>query len=55
MDKEDKMYISQIIDNQNILNKKMDNLIKIVSDLANTIMKYDQQYQNDIASGKIWK
>jgi uncharacterized protein YukE len=53
MDKEDKMYISQIIDNQNILNKKMDNLIKIVSDLANTIMKYDQQYQNDIASGKI--
>lgn len=53
MDKEDKVYISQIIDNQNILNKKMDNLIKIVSDLANTIMKYDQQYQNDIASGKI--
>lgn len=53
MDKEDKMYISQIIDNQNILNKKMDNLIKVVSDLANTIMKYDQQYQNDIASGKI--
>lgn len=53
MDKEEKMYISQIIDNQNILNKKMDNLIKIVSDLANTIMKYDQQYQNDIASGKI--
>lgn len=53
MDKEDKMCVSQIIDNQNILNKKMDNLIKIVSDLANTIMKYDQQYQNDIASGKI--
>lgn len=53
MDKEEKMYISQIIDNQNILNKKMDNLIKIVSDLANTILKYDQQYQNDIASGKI--
>jgi len=53
MDKEEKMYISQIIDNQNILNKKMDNLIKVVSDLANTIMKYDQQYQNDIASGKI--
>ena len=53
MDKEDKMYISQIIDNQNILNKKIDNLIKVVSDLANTIMKYDQQYQNDIASGKI--
>ena len=53
MDKEEKMYISQIIDNQNILNKKMDDLIKIVSDLANTIMKYDQQYQNDIASGKI--
>lgn len=53
MDKEDKIYISQIIYNQNILNKKMDNLIKIVSDLANTIMKYDQQYQNDIASGKI--
>jgi len=49
MDKEDKMYIGQIIDNQNILNKKMDNLIKIVSDLANTIMKYDQQYQNEIA------
>lgn len=53
MDKEEKILVSQIIDNQNILNKKMDNLIKIVSDLANTIMKYDQQYQNDIASGKI--
>ncbi len=39
---------AQIIDNQISLNKKMDELIKIMSNLTNTIVKYDEQYQNEI-------
>ena len=39
---------AQIIDNQISLNKKMDKLIKIMSNLTNTIVKYDEQYQNEI-------
>ena len=39
---------AQIIDNQIYLNKKMDELIKIMSNLTNTIVKYDEQYQNEI-------
>ena len=39
---------AQIIDNQISLNKKMDELIKIKSNLKNTIVKYDEQYQKEI-------
>lgn len=39
---------AQIIDNQMALNKKIDELIKITSNLTNTIVKYDEQYQNEI-------
>ena len=39
---------AQIIDNQISLNKKMDELIKIMSNLTNTIVKYGEQYQSEI-------
>lgn len=44
--------LKQIIDNQLILNKKIDILIKVMSDLTNTIIKYDNDYQNEIAKGE---
>jgi hypothetical protein len=53
MDIETKQIFAQIIDNQMELNKKVDNLIKVVNDLANTIIKYDNEYQNQIAQGAI--
>ena len=43
MDNETKIILSQIIDNQLILNKKVDILTKIMSDLTNTIIKYDNE------------
>ena len=39
---------SQIIDNQLMMLKKMDELIKITSNLTNTIIKYDEDYQEQI-------
>ena len=48
MDSETKIILSQIIDNQLILNKKIDALIKIMSDLTNTIIKYDNEYQQEV-------
>ena len=55
MDNETKFILSQIIDNQFFLNKKVDNLIKIMSDLTNTIIKYDNEYQQEIVKENIDK
>ena len=44
------ILLKQIIDNQFILNRKIDELIKINSELTNTIVKYDEDYQNQIAT-----
>lgn len=42
------MIFSQIIDNQFALNKKMDTIIDLLSKLTNTIIKYDEDYQQKI-------
>ena len=44
----EKMIFSQIIDNQFALNKKMDTIIDLLSKLTNTIIKYDEDYQQKI-------
>lgn len=53
MDFELKQILAQMIDNQLVLNKKIDDLTKVVSNLTNTIIKYDNEYQNQIAAGAI--
>lgn len=53
MEFEEKQILGQIIDNQLVLNKKIDDLINVVSNLTNTIIKYDNDYQNEIAKGAI--
>ncbi len=45
---QEKMIFSQIIDNQFALNKKMDTIIDLLSKLTNTIIKYDEDYQQKI-------
>ena len=45
---QEKMIFSQIIDNQFALNKKMDTVIDLLSRLTNTIIKYDEDYQQKI-------
>ena len=45
---QEKMIFSQIIDNQFALNKKMDIIIDLLSKLTNTIIKYDEDYQQKI-------
>ena len=45
---QEKMIFSQIIDNQFALNKKMDIVIDLLSKLTNTIIKYDEDYQQKI-------
>ena len=45
---QEKMIFSQIIDNQFALNKKMDITIDLLSKLTNTIIKYDEDYQQKI-------
>lgn len=45
---QEKMIFSQIIDNQFTLNKKMDVVIDLLSKLTNTIIKYDEDYQQKI-------
>ena len=47
-EKQEKMIFSQIIDNQFALNKKMDVVIDLLSKLTNTIIKYDEDYQQKI-------
>lgn len=44
----EQQILSQIIDNQLVMLKKMDELIKITSNLTNTIIKYDEEYQEQI-------
>lgn len=53
MDNELKLILSQIIDNQLETNRNLDILIKTLSDLTNTIIKYDNDYQNEIAKGEM--
>ena len=45
---QEKMIFSQIIDNQFALNKKMDTVIDLLSKLTNTIIKYDEDYEQKI-------
>lgn len=45
---QEKMIFSQIIDNQFALNKRMDTIIDLLSKLTNTIIKYDEDYQQKI-------
>ena len=45
---QEKMIFSQIIDNQFALNKKMDTIIDLLSKLTNTIIEYDEDYQQKI-------
>ena len=45
---QEKMIFSQIIDNQFALNKKIDTIIDLLSKLTNTIIKYDEDYQQKI-------
>ena len=45
---QEKMIFSQIIDNQFALNKKMNTVIDLLSKLTNTIIKYDEDYQQKI-------
>ena len=45
---QEKIIFSQIIDNQFALNKKMDIIIDLLSKLTNTIIKYDEDYQQKI-------
>jgi len=43
-----KYILEQIIDNQLNLNNKIDKLTEIVGKLTNTIIKYDDDYQQKI-------
>jgi len=45
----EQQIVSQIIDNQFLLNKKMDTVIELLNKLTNTIIKYDNDYQKEIA------
>lgn len=44
-----KQVLGQVIDNQFALNKKMDNLINEITQLKSIFLKYDDEYQNEIA------
>ena len=48
MDEQLKLLLSQIIDNQMILNKKMETVNEQLARLTNTIIKYDEEYQQKI-------
>lgn len=45
-----KQVLGQIIDNQFALNKKIDNLINEITQLKSIFIKYDNDYQNEIAN-----
>lgn len=49
IDLELKQILAQIIDNQLFLNKKTDELLNTLNTLTNTIIKYDNEYQEEIA------
>ena len=52
MDVLEKQTVQQLIDNQIQMLNKLETLTNIVSQLTNTIIKYDNDYQNDLAAGK---
>lgn len=45
--------LEQVIDNQFILNKKIDTVIDLLGKLTNTIIKYDNEYQQQIADDAV--
>ena len=45
--------LEQVIDNQFILNKKIDTVIDLLGKLTNTIIKYDNEYQQQIANDAV--
>lgn len=47
----DNQILGQIVDLLMNISKKMDILIQSQNNLTNTIIKYDNEYQNQIASG----
>lgn len=49
----EKQIAQQLIDNQIQILNKLETLINIVSQLTNTIIKYDNDYQNDLAAGEL--
>lgn len=50
IDTELKMLLSQMIDNQQIIINKLQALIELNSNLTNTIIKYDNEYQQQIVN-----
>lgn len=53
MDALERQTVQQLIDNQIQILNKLETLINIVSQLTNTIIKYDNEYQNDLAAGEL--
>lgn len=48
LDTELKAILGQMIDNQFTLIKKIDNLTTVLSNLTNTMIKWDNEYQQEI-------
>lgn len=48
MDIETRQILGQIIDYQRMTNSKLDILIKTLNDLTNTIIKYDNSYNEEM-------
>ncbi len=53
MDALERQTVQQLIDNQIQILNKLETLTNIVSQLTNTIIKYDNDYQNDLAAGEL--
>lgn len=53
MDVLEKQIVQQLIDNQIQILNKLETLTNIVSQLTNTIIKYDNDYQNDLAAAEL--
>ena len=53
MDVLEKQIAQQLIDNQIQILNKLETLTNIVSQLTNTIIKYDNEYQNQIVAGEL--
>ena len=53
MDTLERQTVQQLIDNQIQILNKLETLTNIVSQLTNTIIKYDNDYQNDLAAGEL--
>lgn len=48
VDFEMRQILGQIVDNQMSINSRLESLIKIVTDLTNTIIKYDNSYNEEM-------